>query len=65
MMLLMKPGTWMMRNCGAEYMEFIEDLGKVFAKALDKGPSLERTLPQTSTVILPADTRQEVNAWFG
>ena len=43
----------MMRNCGAEYAEFIEDLGKVFTKALDKEPSSERTLRQISTIILP------------
>ena len=54
----------MMRNCGAEYVELIEDLGKVFAKALDKEPSSERTLRQISTIILPPDIRQEVNAWF-
>ena len=42
-----------MRNCGVEYMEFIEDLGKVFAKALDKEPSSERRLRKISTIVLP------------
>ncbi len=43
----------MMRNCGAVYMEIIEDLGNVFAKDLDKEPASERRLRKKSTILLP------------